>query len=244
MAPEHKEWHWTIFEIQLNLRWTTNLSFFKAAQFCLCESAFPEGRPTSQYYIRPVCGILCIVQSCYHYKSRCRWNTQGHSKARNVPELPMEGSVRADDTRGAYGKAWSANDESCQTVEFRKQPGRNHPCNMCPSAKIETRQPEARRWRRGTDGGPSTTANKITQQEEKILPIHKIMSTVFPSWSWSVFGLHIFTHIFLGFSQQLNKTMTQEICCGCLKLMCEELMMESYLNAAILELQFEERFNV
>lgn len=117
MAPEHKEWHWTIFEIQLNLRWTTNLPFFKAAQFCLCERAFPEGRPTSQYCIRPVCRMLCIVQSCYHYTSRCRWNTQGQSKARNVPSLPMEGSVRADvDTRCAHGKAWSANDESCQTV--------------------------------------------------------------------------------------------------------------------------------
>lgn len=41
--------------------------------------------------------------------------------------------------------------------------------------------------------------------------------------------------------QQVNKTTAQEIC---LKLMCEELMMESYLNAAISELQFEERFNV
>lgn len=67
--------------------------------------------------MRPACGTLCIVQSCYHYTWGCRWNTQGHSKGRTVPELPMEGLARADvDTRGAYSKAWSANDESCQTV--------------------------------------------------------------------------------------------------------------------------------
>lgn len=157
--------------------------FSKAAQLRLCESAFPEGRPTSQYYTRPECGMLCIVQSCYHM-SGCRWNTQGHSKGRNVPELPMEGSARADvDTRGALrqsvvGKWWKLPDCSpdnpinslrqvCPTtlffpVEFQKQLGGNHPCNMCPTFQQRLKlgnRTEARRWRQDTDGGPSTTAN-------------------------------------------------------------------------------------
>lgn len=106
------------------------------------------------------------------------------------------------------------------------------------SANIGTQQ-----WNQGLSGLSSGRRNHAKRR----VNIHKILSTVFLNLSWSVFKSHIFkqgmffrVRVFIQANKAINtgKRLLPEAD------VCENLMTESYLNAAILEVQFEERFNL
>lgn len=212
--------------------------------------------------------MLCIVQSCYHYTSRCRWNTQGHSKGHTRATHGGVSQGRCWHQRcvrqSVVGKWWKLPDSSpdnpinsLRSLSYNtflpcgipqaawQKPSLQHVPHI--STKIETQQP---------DWGPTVTSrhwwwsqhyrqqNNSAGRENSANPqnnVHCLSKLKLVSLRIAYFYA---VHIFPALSQQVNKSMTQEICCGYLKLMCEKLMMESYLNAAISELQFEERFNV